>query len=112
MGEYQKILELLKNYKQEKIVKELERNRNEELEKQILSIDFEKVEEIKEIIKQQTEGQEMFHNDIIEKIDYIDSKDLTIEEKEECEKIGEEIIKNGKYAVVTMAGGQRNKTWI
>ena len=27
-------------------------------------------------------------------------------------QIGEDIIKNGHYAVVTMAGGMRNKAWL
>lgn len=47
----------------------------------------------------------------IENIGYVDQNKLTKEEKSYYEKIGEEIIKSGKYAVVTMAGGQRNKTW-
>jgi len=46
----------------------------------------------------------------IENIEYIDESKLNKEEKEYFEKIGENIIRNGKYAVVTMAGGQRNKT--
>ena len=43
-------------------------------------------------------------------IPYVDKDALTKEEREKYEKIGEKIIKEGKYAVVTMAGGQRNKT--
>lgn len=39
-------------------------------------------------------------------IDYVDKKKLNEEEKLHFEKIGEEIIKNNEYAVVTMAGGQ------
>lgn len=49
--------------------------------------------------------------DNIENIGYTDESKLTKEEKAYYEKIGKEIISKGKYAVVTMAGGQRNKTW-
>ena len=42
----------------------------------------------------------------IEPINYVDKEKMTDKEKEELSKIGEEIIKNNQYAVVTMAGGQ------
>ena len=41
----------------------------------------------------------------------MDLEQLSKEEKENYEQIGNSIIKQGKYAVVTMAGGQRNKAW-
>lgn len=39
-------------------------------------------------------------------IDYIDKEKLRLEEKEALQRIGENIIKNNQYAVVTLAGGQ------
>ena len=45
----------------------------------------------------------------IENIPYVDGQKLSKEERENYEKIGTQEIKNGHYAVVTMAGGQRNK---
>lgn len=100
----EKVIKLLKEHGQEKILKELEKNKNEELIEQILKIDFEKIENCKEKIGKQEE----FENNKIESISYIDSNKLTKEEKEEYEQIGKDIISKGKYAVVTMAGGQRN----
>ena len=42
----------------------------------------------------------------IEPINYVDKSKMSEEERQELKKIGEEIIKNNQYAVVTMAGGQ------
>lgn len=100
-------VELLKKYNQEKVLKELEKNKNPELIEQILNIDFNKIEDCKEKIGK----EEQFNNDKIENISYIDGNKLTKEEKKHYENIGKDIISKGKYAVVTMAGGQRNKTW-
>ena len=100
-------VKLLKKYNKEKILKELEKNKNPELIEQILNMDFDKIEDCKQKIGK----EEQFENDKIEKISYIDGNKLTKEERDYYEKIGKDIISKGKYAVVTMAGGQRNKTW-
>ncbi|MBO6243853.1 MAG: UTP--glucose-1-phosphate uridylyltransferase, partial [Clostridia bacterium] len=42
----------------------------------------------------------------IESISYLDKNKLSNEQKNELDNLGEEIVKNGQYAVVTMAGGQ------
>lgn len=102
-----KVIELLKKYKQNKVLKELEKNRNPELLEQILNIDFDKIEHCKQKIGK----QEIYNNEKIENILYTDESKLTKEEKQHYEQIGKDIISNGSYAVVTMAGGQRNKTW-
>ena len=107
MEDYQKAIDLVKKYKQENILKELEKNKKEELIQQVLSINFEQIEKIKEQIGVEKE----YNNDKIENIQYIDANKLTKQEKMYYEDIGKEIISKGKYAVVTMAGGQRNKTW-
>ena len=42
----------------------------------------------------------------IEPIEYIDKNNIDEAQKEELSKMGEQVIKNNQYAVVTMAGGQ------
>lgn len=105
MENKEKAIELLKKYNQVKVLNELQKNESSELIEQILNINFEKVEDCKQKIGKQEE----FKNDKIESISYIDGNKLSNEEKKKYEEIGKNIISNGKYAVVTMAGGQRNK---
>lgn len=106
MDGYKQAIELLKKYNQEKIIKELEKNDNPELVEQILHIDFNKIEKcIQKIGK-----EEQYKDDKIENIHYIDGNKLSNEEKMHYENIGRNVISKGKYAVVTMAGGQRNQT--
>lgn len=100
-------IKLLKKYNQEKVLKELEKNKNTELIEQILNMNFDKIEDC----KQKIGIEEQLKNDKIENISYIDGNKLTKEERDYYESIGKDIISKGKYAVVTMAGGQRNKTW-
>lgn len=102
MNDYEKAINILKKYKQDNILNILEENRNEELVKQILSIDFEQIEGL----YSKTKECENFLNDKIENISYVDGNKMSIQEKQKYEKIGNQIIKEGKYAVVTMAGGQ------
>ena len=70
------------------------------------NIDYELLEKCKAKIGKEEE----YKDEKIENISCIVEEDLSLEEKERYEKIGAEIISNGGYAVVTMAGGQRNKT--
>ena len=42
----------------------------------------------------------------IEPLPYLDKEKLSEEQKEEFQRLGEEVIEKGEYAVVTMAGGQ------
>lgn len=108
MNKYEKAIEILNKYNQPKLKKELEKNKNEQLINQILSIDFEQIELIKiEIGKENT-----FSNDVIEKIHYTDPSKISENVLQNYKEIGENIISAGHYAVVTMAGGQRNKTWL
>mgnify|MGYP002544319675 CR=1 FL=1 len=51
-------------------------------------------------------------NDKIENIPYTNPCSLSFRELQHYTQIGEDIIKNGHYAVVTMAGGMRNKAWL
>ena len=70
-----------------------------------LNIDLKLLEECKAQIGKENE----YKNEKIENIECIDGKKLTQEERKKYEQIGCKIISKGKYAVVTMAGGQRNK---
>ena len=84
-----------------KIFEKLEENKQENLAKQILDLDF---EQINTLYKEKDEKFEI--NEKIEPIAYVDKNKLENEEKQEIENLGEDVIKSGKYAVVTMAGGQ------
>lgn len=89
--------------RQENLLNYLDKSeKKEELINQILKIDFEQIMNLYE----QTKNKIDFSKDVIEPIDYIDKYNISSEKLEEYKKIGEEKIKNGKYAVVTMAGGQ------
>ena len=107
MENYLKAIKLLKEHNQEKIIKQIEKYKNEELIDQVLSIDFNEIEKL----KNQIEKKKEYTEEKIEKIDCIDENKLSNEEKLYYESIGKEFISKGKYAVITMAGGQRNKTW-
>ena len=100
-----KVKEILKKQNQEQIL-EYQIENNEELLDKILNINFEQLNKLYEKATKKEEKTEVK----VEPISYVDKENLEAEEREKYEKIGEKIIKEGKYAVVTMAGGQRNKT--
>ena len=98
-------IELLNSYNQTHIVnllKKLDEVKKQELLKQIDKIDFGQIMELYDNTKKEIEIKE----NKIEAIGYLDKAKLTKEQKEEFDKLGEEVIRNGEYAVVTMAGGQ------
>ena len=98
-------ISLLKKYKQEKLFNYfslLNKKEKEELEKQIERINFEQLNNLYQSIKQKP----IIEEKRIEAISYVDKAKLSKEEQQELEKKGIEIIQTGKYAVVTMAGGQ------
>ena len=92
--------ELLKKYNQEHIIPYLENN--EELEKQVLKIDFEELNKL--CLKAKTSIVESLEH--IEPINAINPDKLSQDEKEALIKRGKEVIFQNKLAVVTMAGGQ------
>ena len=99
----EKTISILKKYHQEDILKyRLTEKQQQELEKQISNIDFEQLQNLYESTKQEKYIEEKK----IEHIPYIDKAKLSKENEEELANIGTEIIKQGHYAVVTMAGGQ------
>ena len=99
-----KVKEILKEQNQEQIL-EYQIENNEELLDKILNINF---EQLNKLYEKATKKEEKIETKV-EPILYVDKCSLKAEEREKYEKIGEKIIKEGKYAVVTMAGGQRNK---
>lgn len=97
--------QILKKYHQEHLLnfyEELSKEEQELLLNQLLEIDFKTMQELYEGTKKSM----TVSNDKIEPIEYIDKEKMSKEQKEQYEKIGEEIITSGKYAVATMAGGQ------
>lgn len=105
MDKEQETIELLKRYNQNHIVnllKKLDGIKKQELLNQINRIDFEQIMELYDNTKKEIEIKE----NKIEAINYLDKSKLSEEQKEKFDRLGEEIIRSGKYAVVTMAGGQ------
>lgn len=105
MDKLQDIEELLKSYNQEHIIKWLERLdeiKQKELIEQINNIDFHQMMELYDNTKKEVELKE----NKIEAIKYIDKEKLPEYELERLRELGENIIKENEYAVVTMAGGQ------
>ena len=107
---YLLVKEKLKKYNQEHLLANYEKlneeNKNKLLD-EILQLDLEQINNLYKNI----ENEKIEKDKNIEPISFIEKDKLSNEEKEKYEKIGKEIIKNGEYAVITMAGGQRNKAW-
>ena len=108
MDKIQEVIELLKTYHQEHIIKlleTLEGKEKEQLIEQIKRIDFQQIMELYDNTKK---GIEIKENKI-ENIAYLYKAKLSKEQKEEFDTLGEMAIKNHEYAVVTMAGGQGSR---
>ena len=98
--------QILKKYGQEQLLDGYNRLPGEK-EKQdflnsILTVDFNQIEKLFASCKESKD----FSNSKIEPIDFVDKSKLSKEDYEKYEKIGSKEIKEGKLAVVTMAGGQ------
>lgn len=105
MDKNEEIIQLLKTYKQEHIVRllsKLDEEKKLKLIEQINNIDFHQIAELYENTKKEIEIKE----NKIESISYLDKEKLTKNEKDTFDELGENVIVSGKYAVVTMAGGQ------
>ena len=102
---YEIAMECLKKYGQEHILSNYEKLSEEkkmQLLDQILTIDFNQIVSLYE----ETKKDISFANEKIEPIAYVDKSALSEEELNKYNDLGAEAIKAGKYAVVTMAGGQ------
>lgn len=107
-NEYLEIKEILEEYGQEHLLNffnELNDKQKKKLLEEIKLINFNQINEL----YKQTKIENKIEKDLIEPIKYINKEKLKKEEIEYYKKIGENSIKNNEYAVVTMAGGQRNK---
>ena len=105
MDKTQEAINILNEYKQTHIInllRKLEGTQKQELIEQINKIDFHQIMELYDNTKKEVEIKEKK----IESIPYIDKEKLSKEEKKEFDSLGKKIIRNGEYAVVTMAGGQ------
>lgn len=102
---FDNLKDVLYKYNQEHILnfyEKLNDDKKELLKNQIEKIDFEQMKSLYNLAINPTEQK----NALIEPTPCINSLNLSEEEKNNYIKIGEEIIRSGKLAVVTMAGGQ------
>ncbi len=100
-----KAISILKYNNQEHIIEILEKmnlERRENLINQILGVNFKEVNNLYNELKN---GYKENIN-TIEPIKYVEKNKLLLEEKNEYDSIGSDVIKNNKLAVITMAGGQ------
>ena len=105
MDKLQDVIELLKEYNQDHIIRWIEKlddDRKRELIEQIRNIDFHQMHELYDNTKKEPEIKE----NKIEEIKYIDKEKLGFNEKNELDELGSKVIRSKQYAVVTMAGGQ------
>ncbi len=103
MDKLKETFALLEMYGQKHIIKLLHQlQEKEELIEQINKIDFHQIMELYDDTKKEIEIKE----NKIENINYLDKAKLSKEQKEEFDSLGETVIRNQEYAVVTMAGGQ------
>ncbi len=105
MGNIKKAKDILIKYKQDQIAEfmdNLSDLKKEELANQILKIDFEEMENLYK------KTQEDIYTDLEEilPITAVNPDKLSKEKKQKYIDIGEDLIRNNKYALVTMAGGQ------
>jgi len=97
----------LKKYGQEQLLNcytKLDRVKQENLLRDILNTDFEEIQNLYKKIQKENENIEVK----IEPIKYVDKEKISLEKQKHYMDIGKKIIQKGEYAVVTMAGGQRN----
>ena len=102
------MLEELKKYGQEhllKFVDELGEDEKKCLQEQIERIDLNQIDEL----YKETQNNNKFGQDKIEPMKYVDKTKLSQDEIDKLSEIGNNIISNGEYAVVTMAGGQGSR---
>lgn len=102
---------ILKKYHQEHLLdfyNDLPDNKKQAFIDQILHIDFEHIFSLYEASKK----DEIIPNNVIEPLPYTIKESLNKSEKNRLEGIGKKAIRHKEYAVVTLAGGQRYKTWL
>ena len=100
-------MNILKENNQEHLLKYLEmadENQKVELIKEIENINFDELKELYKISKR--DKDKAIGSQLIEHVKFVDKYKMNEDDFNKYKKVGENIIKNGEYAVVTMAGGQ------
>ena len=98
-----KAINKLKKYKQDDVINLLGNIKEKEtLYQQILELDFNKIDKLYNELSK----KEKISGDNIEEITALNKDKLSKEELEKYDTLGESIIKNNEYALVTMSGGQ------
>ena len=103
--EYEEALKRLKRYGQEQLLSRyeyLDGDMKEKIIEQIKNIDFEQAIELFNVTSKSVKNPDTH----ITSIEYVDKSKLSKEEYDKYYNIGQKEISAGKYAVVTMAGGQ------
>ena len=101
----QQAIKILKQNNQEHIIDILDNmsfDDAKKLEKQIINMDFDKIDKLYDELKNGYDEKDK----VIEPVGYIEKAKLNPQEKSEYEKIGNDIIKSNKLAVISLAGGQ------
>lgn len=105
MDNIAKAKEILEKYDQKHVItvmEKLSKEKQEKLANQVLLIDF---EELKELYESTYEDIYNIVGDI-KPVKATNPKCISDEEKQEYIKLGKQVVKNKKFAVVIMAGGQ------
>lgn len=105
MDSFQKAKDILKEYHQDHLLcfyDELNESEQELLINQICRINFKQIFDLYEASK----TDEVIPCNLIEPLPYFDKSSLSSEDLKHYTSVGEKYIKNGEFAVVTMAGGQ------
>lgn len=101
-------IEIVKKYNQEHLLKYIDLIPTDEGKKDLISdiekIDFERLKQLYSLSNQNFKNT--MKTVMLEHIKVFDKDRFSDEENKEILKIGEDIIANNQYAVVTMAGGQ------
>lgn len=103
--EYEEALKKLKKYGQEHILcryEYLDDEKKEKIINQIKNIDFDSLIDLFNVTNKSIKKLE----GNVTNIDFVDKEKLSKEEYETYYNIGKKEIEQGKYAVLTMAGGQ------
>ncbi len=103
----EKYEEILRKNEQQHIlnyIEKLDNEKKQKLIKEIEDIDYDQLIRLYE--ESNKDYSKAIKSVMIEHIPFVDKDKLEESKYNELKTIGEDIIKNGKYAVVTMAGGQ------
>ena len=102
---FEEVMQKLKEHNQDdfiEVINKLDIEDRKQILEQVDILDFEEIEELYNDIGKKEEKEDF----VIEPIVAIDKERLSNEEINKYEELGKNIIKNNKFAVITMAGGQ------